>query len=1497
VQFKIDGVDFGAPVALTAGSASSGSISTLSAGNHTVEAVFTSSDTNFNDSNDLLDGGQTVNKRNTLTTVSSSLNPSTFGESVSFSATVVGTGAGAGNPSGGSVQFKIDGVDFGAPVALTAGAASSGSISTLSAGNHTVEAVFTSSDTNFNDSNDLLDGGQTVNKRNTLTTVSSTLNPSTFGESVSFSATVVGTGAGSGNPSGGSVQFKIDGVDFGAPVALTAGSASSGSISTLSAGNHTVEAVFTSSDTNFNDSNDLLDGGQTVNKRNTLTTVSSSLNPSTFGESVSFSATVVGTGAGAGNPSGGSVQFKIDGVDFGAPLALTAGSASSGSISTLSAGNHTVEAVFTSSDTNFNDSNDLLDGGQVVNKRNTLTTVSSTLNPSTFGESVSFSATVVGTGAGAGNPSGGSVQFKIDGVDFGAPVAIVAGAASSGSISTLSAGNHTVEAVFTSSDTNFNDSNDLLDGGQTVNKRNTLTTVSSSLNPSTFGESVSFSATVVGTGAGSGNPSGGSVQFKIDGVNFGAAVALAAGSASSGSISTLSASNHTVEAVFTSADTNFNDSNDLLDGGQTVNKRNTLTTVSSSLNPSTFGESVSFSATVVGTGAGSGNPSGGSVQFKIDGVDFGAPVALVGGAASSGSISTLSAGNHTVEAVFTSSDTNFNDSNDLLDGGQTVNKRNTLTTVSSTLNPSTFGESVSFSATVVGTGAGAGNPSGGSVQFKLDGVNFGAPVALTAGAASSGSISTLAAGNHTVEAVFSSSDTNFNDSNDLLDGGQQVNKRATLTTVSSSLNPSTFGESISFSATVVGTGAGSGNPSGGSVQFKIDGVDFGAAVALVAGAASSGSISTLSAGNHTVEAVFTSSDTNFNDSNDLLDGGQQVNKRATLTTVSSSQNPSTFGESISFSATVVGTGTGSGNPSGGSVQFKIDGVNFGAPIALTAAAASSGSISTLSAGTHTVEAVFTSADTNFSGSADLLDSGQVVNKRATLTTVSSTLNPSTFGESVSFSATVVGTGTGSGNPSGGSVQFKIDGVNFGAPVALVAGSASSGSISTLATSNHTVEAVFSSSDTNFNDSNDLLDGGQQVNKRATLTTVSSSLNPSTFGESVSFSATVVGTGTGSGNPSGGSVQFKIDGVNFGAPVALTAGSASSGSISTLSAATHTVEAVFTSADTNFSNSNDLLDGGQVVNKRATLTTTSSSLNPSIYGQSVTFSATVAGTGPGAGNPSGGSVQFKIDGVNFGSPVALSGGSAASGAINSLAAGNHTVQAVFSSSDTNFSNSNDLLDGGQNVNKASFTISASSHSVIFNSAVPTITASYTGFVLGEGPTNLTTQPICSTTYTVGSLVGTYPTKCENAVSSNYNIAYVNGTVTVLTACSAFNGFLPPIGGAVENVTGGSFANPLRSFKLNSTIPVKFSAMCFGAPLTTGIHTLQAIKYSDATTSDAPIDATPTDAATSGNQFRLTDSEWHYNLNTKSFGANGQGIWLLRATLFDGSTYSVWVSIKK
>lgn len=145
------------------------------------------------------------------------------------------------------------------------------------------------------------------------------------------------------------------------------------------------------------------------------------------------------------------------------------------------------------------------------------------------------------------------------------------------------------------------------------------------------------------------------------------------------------------------------------------------------------------------------------------------------------------------------------------------------------------------------------------------------------------------------------------------------------------------------------------------------------------------------------------------------------------------------------------------------------------------------------------------------------------------------------------------------------------------------------------------------------------------------------------------------------------------------------------------------------------------------------------------------------------------------------------------------------------------------------------------------------------------------------------------------SSHPKITELDGTFFAATheLPIQFTGFLAPISGA--DAAGGSFAAPVRTFKAGSTIPVKFSATFGGAPVTTGIHRLQAMKYSDATTGGTPIDATPQDAATIGNQFRLVGREWHFNLDTKSTGVT-TGIWQLVATLSDGSQHMVWVQIK-
>jgi len=73
----------------------------------------------------------------------------------------------------------------------------------------------------------------------------------------------------------------------------------------------------------------------------------------------------------------------------------------------------------------------------------------------------------------------------------------------------------------------------------------------------------------------------------------------------------------------------------------------------------------------------------------------------------------------------------------------------------------------------------------------------------------------------------------------------------------------------------------------------------------------------------------------------------------------------------------------------------------------------------------------------------------------------------------------------------------------------------------------------------------------------------------------------------------------------------------------------------------------------------TTTAVVSSLNPSLVGQSVTFTATVTGTTPT------GTVQFRDGGVSLGAPVALAGGGTAALSTSALAAGTHSISAVYS----------------------------------------------------------------------------------------------------------------------------------------------------------------------------------------------------------------------------------------
>ena len=95
-----------------------------------------------------------------------------------------------------------------------------------------------------------------------------------------------------------------------------------------------------------------------------------------------------------------------------------------------------------------------------------------------------------------------------------------------------------------------------------------------------------------------------------------------------------------------------------------------------------------------------------------------------------------------------------------------------------------------------------------------------------------------------------------------------------------------------------------------------------------------------------------------------------------------------------------------------------------------------------------------------------------------------------------------------------------------------------------------------------------------------------------------------------------------------------------------------------------------------------------------------------------------------------------------------------------------------------VNQATVQITASSPTVSYGSAVPTITPSFSAFQNGQTSSVLTTRPACTTTYTVASNAGSYSsTSCSGAAAANYTFTYVSGSVTVNPATVQIAGVEP------------------------------------------------------------------------------------------------------------------------
>ncbi len=247
---------------------------------------------------------------------------------------------------------------------------------------------------------------------------------------------------------------------------------------------------------------------------------------------------------------------------------------------------------------------------------------------------------------------------------------------------------------------------------------------------------------------------------------------------------------------------------------------------------------------------------------------------------------------------------------------------------------------------------------------------------------------------------------------------QTVTQAATTTSVTTSPDPSVSGESVTLTAIVAPVSPGAGTPTG-TVTFVVAGGPT--LTATLSGGTASVSTSAIPIGTHTVTATY-SGDANYTASSGT--DTQTVVQASTTTTVTSTPDPSVFGQPVVLTANVAVNAPGAGSPTG-TVTFVIDGGGGGTLTGTVVAGIATVTTSTLDVGTHNVTATY-NGDADFASSVGT--DTQTVNQASTITTATSFPDPSTSGQTVGFIAFVSAVAPGSGVPTG-TVNFTItDGV-------------------------------------------------------------------------------------------------------------------------------------------------------------------------------------------------------------------------------------------------------------------------------------------------------------------------------------------------------------------------------------------------------------------------------------------------------------------------------------
>jgi uncharacterized protein (TIGR03437 family) len=715
----------------------------------------------------------------------------------------------------------------------------------------------------------------------------------------------------------------------------------------------------------------------------------------------------------------------------------------------------------------------------------------------------------------------------------------------------------------------------------------------------------------------------GVARFYVDNVSYGVPLTISGNSVSTIYTSGFLPGPHSVGVTY-GGDINFNTQS--YTSNQITFTLNQIVVTTTPASPIVSGQPISLHAAITG-----GTNVTGTVNFFDNGVIVNpSPVQVIANQADFGPYSGFLANGspHAVTAVYSGDSANFGTNNNASPFLLTVNKGSTTISTPVMTGTPVVGFSLTFSMTVAPVPPASGTPTG-SVTF-FDGATAICIGNLLGGAASC-STSALAAGSHTIYAVYNG-DVHFL-------GSTSGSLPVSIAKLPSSVQLNYTVNSGSTTLTAIVTVLGGSAPPTGTVQFSNGSTVLGTA-ALSGGSGNTASATLVAASvlSGTVTADYSGSSTVDASSASVV---------ISITKLSSSVQVNYTLGSSSTTLTAIVTVLGGSAPPTGTVQFS------NGPTVLGTVALSGGSGNTASA-TLVVPSVLSGTVT-----ADYSGSSTVNGSSASVAIVNTKLNSSvqltyTLG-STSTTLTAVVTALGGSTPPTGTVQFFNGPTTLGT-VALGGGSGNSASAVLVVPSvlSGTITATYSGSSTVNGSTGSVVIGNSQSSQFPPVTLlITATPNPPTSGNPVTFTVVIQG-GPSQYTPTG-TMQF-LDGTALLGTVPVQQGQAKF--TIALSAGTHSIVVNY-SGDSWFPSASDIY-GITVGKYAATLTLASSSL-PSWIGQSVVLTATVASQSQGVPQPAG-QVEFREGGALLGSVPLVNG--TASITLSNLTVGSHSITAIY-----------------------------------------------------------------------------------------------------------------------------------------------------------------------------------------------------------------------------------------